>query len=69
MRGLVRDAVAEGAVGLSTGLIYVPGIFSRTDEVVALAAAAAEAGGLYASHIRGEGRDLFDGGARGARRR
>jgi len=60
MRGLVRDAVAEGAVGLSTGLIYVPGIFSRTDEVVALAAAAAGAGGLYASHIRGEGRDLFD---------
>lgn len=60
MRVLVREAVADGAVGLSTGLIYVPGIFSRTDEVVALAAAAADGGGLYASHIRGEGRDLFD---------
>jgi N-acyl-D-amino-acid deacylase len=60
MRGLVRDAVTDGAVGLSTGLIYVPGIFSRTNEVVALAAAAADVGGLYASHIRGEGRDLFD---------
>ena len=60
MRSLVREAVTDGAVGLSTGLIYVPGIFSRTDEVVALAAAAADAGGLYASHIRGEGRDLFD---------
>ena len=59
MRGLVRDAIADGAVGMSTGLIYVPGIFSETDEVVALAAAAAAAGGLYASHIRGEGRDLF----------
>jgi len=60
MRRLVHEAVADGAAGLSTGLIYVPGIFSGTDEVVALAAAAAEAGGLYASHIRGEGRDLFD---------
>ena len=59
MRGLVRDAIADGAVGLSTGLIYVPGIFSETDEVVALADAAAAVGGLYASHIRGEGRDLF----------
>jgi N-acyl-D-amino-acid deacylase len=60
MGDLVRDAVERGAVGLSTGLIYVPGIHSRTEEVVALARAAAEAGGLYASHIRGEGRDLFD---------
>ena len=60
MRGLVHDAVTDGAVGLSTGLIYVPGIFSDTDEVVALASAAADAGGLYASHIRGEGRDLFE---------
>jgi len=59
MRGLVREAVAEGAVGVSTGLIYVPGIYSATDEVVALAAASGDAGGLYASHIRGEGRDLF----------
>jgi N-acyl-D-aspartate/D-glutamate deacylase len=59
MRGLVRDAVADGAVGLSTGLIYVPGIYADTDEVVSLAEASASAGGLYASHIRGEGRDLF----------
>lgn len=60
MTGLVRDAVSQGAVGMSTGLIYVPGIFSATDEVVALAKAAAAGGGVYASHIRGEGRDLFD---------
>jgi N-acyl-D-amino-acid deacylase len=59
MRHLVAEAMAAGAVGLSTGLIYVPGIHSSTDEVVMLARAAAEGGGLYASHIRGEGRDLF----------
>jgi N-acyl-D-amino-acid deacylase len=59
MRDLVAEAMAAGAVGLSTGLIYVPGIHSETDEVVALAETAAEAGGVYASHIRGEGRDLF----------
>ena len=59
MCGLVREAIADGAIGMSTGLIYVPGIFSETDEIVALASAAASAGGLYASHIRGEGRDLF----------
>ena len=59
MTASVRDAVARGAVGVSTGLIYVPGIHSRTEEVVALAQAASAEGGLYASHIRGEGRDLF----------
>ncbi len=45
----------EGAVGLSTGLIYVPGTYSETPEVVALAKAAAQYGGVYASHIRDEG--------------
>ncbi len=59
MRTLAAEAMAAGAVGLSTGLIYVPGIHSDTDEVVALAEIAAEHGGVYASHIRGEGRDLF----------
>jgi N-acyl-D-amino-acid deacylase len=53
------EAMEAGAVGLSTGLIYVPGLYSRTDEVVALAAAVAPFNGIYASHIRGEGRDLF----------
>ncbi len=56
---LVRGAVAQGAVGVSTGLIYVPGILSGTEEIVAVAAAAAAEGGLYTSHVRGEGRDLF----------
>ncbi|HEY5860210.1 MAG TPA: D-aminoacylase [Actinomycetota bacterium] len=59
MRRSVADAIQQGAVGLSTGLIYVPGLFSQTDEVVALAHAAAQGGGLYASHIRGEGAHLF----------
>jgi N-acyl-D-amino-acid deacylase len=59
MRRLVREALEAGAFGLSTGLIYVPGIHASTDEVVALATEASACGGLYASHIRGEGRDLF----------
>jgi len=59
MRRTVAEAMAAGAVGLSTGLIYVPGIHSDTDEVVALARISSGAGGIYASHIRGEGRDLF----------
>jgi N-acyl-D-aspartate/D-glutamate deacylase len=59
MRRLVSAAMEDGAVGLSTGLIYVPGIFSDTDEVAALAEAVRPHGGLYASHIRGEGEHLF----------
>jgi N-acyl-D-aspartate/D-glutamate deacylase len=59
MRSLVRDAMEAGAFGVSTGLIYVPGIFAATDEVVALAEVSAQGGGLYASHIRGEGEHLF----------
>jgi N-acyl-D-aspartate/D-glutamate deacylase len=60
MVGITRDAVTDGAFGVSTGLIYVPGMYSQTDEIVALARGAADAGGLYASHIRGEGRALWD---------
>ena len=59
MRALVADALDAGAVGLSTGLIYTPGIHATTDEVIALAEESAARGGIYASHIRGEGRDLF----------
>ena len=59
MRRMVREAMEAGAVGLSTGLIYVPGIYSDTDEVVALAGEVEPFGGVYASHIRGEGRHLF----------
>lgn len=59
MRRMVAEAMEAGAVGLSTGLIYVPGIYSRTAEVVSLAEVVATYDGVYASHIRGEGRDLF----------
>ncbi|MBS1792665.1 MAG: D-aminoacylase [Acidobacteria bacterium] len=58
MNSLVEAAMRDGAVGLSTGLIYVPGTFAKTDEVVALARASAKYGGVYASHIRDEGTDV-----------
>jgi N-acyl-D-amino-acid deacylase len=54
MERLVGQAMRDGAVGLSTGLIYTPGTYARTPEVVGLAKAAARAGGVYASHIRNE---------------
>jgi N-acyl-D-amino-acid deacylase len=55
MRGLVEQAMQDGAVGLSTGLIYLPGTFAKTDEIVALAKVASAHGGIYASHMRNEG--------------
>src|SRR5690349_11987705 len=55
MEDLVEKAMKDGAVGLSTGLIYVPGTYSKTPEVVGLAKAASLHGGVYASHIRDEG--------------
>ena len=53
-RGLVRSAMREGAVGFSTGLIYNPGQFSPTEEIVELAKVAAEFDGVYATHMRSE---------------
>ncbi len=58
MNAIVEQAMKDGAVGLSTGLIYVPGTFAKTDEVVELAKAASKYGGTYASHIRDEGNDV-----------
>lgn len=54
MEGLVEQAMKQGAVGLSTGLIYLPGMYSNTEEVIGLAKAAAAYNGVYASHIRNE---------------
>ena len=54
MEALVKDAMDAGAFGLSTGLIYLPGTYSETDEVVALARVVAAEGGIYASHVRNE---------------
>jgi len=54
MEGLVKEAMDDGAFGLSSGLIYLPGTYSETGEVVALAKVAAGEGGIYATHIRNE---------------
>ena len=55
MEKLVTQAMQDGAVGLSTGLIYIPGTYSKTEEVVRLAKAAAKYNGVYATHMRDEG--------------
>ena len=57
MRGLVDQAMREGALGLSSGLIYAPNMFATTQELIELAKVAAKSGGIYTSHIRGEGPD------------
>ena len=59
MKDLTAEAMEAGAFGLSTGLIYPPGIFAETDEIVELAKVAASYGGVYDTHIRGEGRTLM----------
>lgn len=60
MKELVAKAMEDGAMGLSTGLIYTPGCYAKTDEIIELAKIAAEYGGIYASHIRGEGATLIE---------
>lgn len=60
MQDLVAQGMQDGAVGFSTGLIYIPGTYSSTDEVVALARAAAAYGGVYASHMRDEGDSVVE---------
>jgi N-acyl-D-amino-acid deacylase len=54
MEAIADKAMKEGAVGMSTGLIYIPGTFAPTNEVVRLAKVVAQNGGVYASHIRNE---------------
>ena len=58
MQSLVEQAMKDGAVGLSTGLIYIPGAYSNTEEVVSLAKAAGKFGGVYSSHMRDEGTNI-----------
>ena len=60
MESVVEQGMKDGAVGLSTGLIYVPGTYAKTDEIVALARVAARYGGLYATHMRNEGDKVAD---------
>jgi N-acyl-D-amino-acid deacylase len=55
MEALVEKAMKDGALGFSTGLIYIPGTYAKTSEVIGLAKTASVAGGIYVSHIRNEG--------------
>ena len=59
MKALVRDAMRDGAVGLSTSLQYAPAPYATTEELIALAGEAAKFGGTYASHIRNEGDSIM----------
>ena len=60
MNSLVEEAMDSGAFGISTGLVYVPGTYAETQEIVALAKVAAGYGGIYATHMRNEGDHLLD---------
>ena len=60
MRGHVRRAMREGAMGLTTALIYTPAVFAKTDELVELAKVASESGGMYIAHMRSEGNRLLE---------
>ena len=60
MQALVRDAMQDGAVGLSTALQYAPAPYAKTDELIALASVAAKFGGIYATHMRSEGDAIED---------
>jgi N-acyl-D-amino-acid deacylase len=60
MQQLMEKAMKDGAVGLSTGLIYLPGMYANTEEVVTIAKTAAQFNGVYASHIRNEENNVAD---------
>ncbi len=58
MKERTREAMRAGAFGFSTGLIYLPGTFSKSDEIIELARVAGEFGGIYVSHMRDEGLEI-----------
>jgi dihydroorotase/N-acyl-D-amino-acid deacylase len=60
MQALVREAMRDGAVGVSTALQYAPAPYAKTDELIALAGAAAPFGGIYATHMRSEGDTVLE---------
>jgi N-acyl-D-amino-acid deacylase len=60
MKGLIDQGMKDGALGLSTGLIYLPGTFAKTGEIIELAKVAAAHDGLYVSHMRDEGLDILE---------
>jgi len=59
MKALVGEAMATGAFGLGTALIYPPGSFAGTDELLEMARVVGAAGGVYATHLRSEGDRLL----------
>ncbi len=60
MKGLIREAMEEGALGVGSSLIYAPAFYADTAELTALASVAAEYGGMYISHMRSEGARLLE---------
>jgi N-acyl-D-amino-acid deacylase len=60
MRGHVKTAMEEGAMGVSSALIYAPGFYAKTDELIALSMIASQYGGMYISHMRSEGNRLVE---------
>ena len=60
MKALVRDAMREGAVGVSTSLEYAPAPYAKTEEIIALAGEAAKFGGIYATHMRSESDSILE---------
>jgi N-acyl-D-amino-acid deacylase len=60
MRGLVAEEMADGALGIGSSLIYAPGSYAPTEELVALCEVAGQYGGTYASHVRDEGAGLLE---------
>src|SRR3954447_13757297 len=60
LRGVVDEEMADGALGIGTALIYPPGRFARTDELIALATVVGRHGGTYISHMRSEGDQLLE---------
>lgn len=60
MKALVKQGMEAGAMGLSTGLIYLPGTFARTEELIQLSRVVAAYGGVYATHMRNEGKRVLE---------
>ncbi len=58
MKAIMRTAMLQGALGMTTALIYPPSSYAHTDELIDMAKVAGQYGGIYASHIRGEGKEL-----------
>ena len=60
MKALVRDAMRDGAVGVSTSLMYAPAPYAKTEEIIALASEASKFGGIYATHMRNESDSVLE---------